>query len=56
MESDKLTAKLAIWALLLHEYDFEVVDHARITSLDTDGLSRNPIPTYESLDYYGLLI
>ena len=45
MESDKLTSKLARWALLLQEYDFEVVHQADITNLDADGLSRNPSPS-----------
>ena len=44
MESDKLTAKLARWALLLQEYDFEVVHRASITNKDADGLSHNPSP------------
>jgi hypothetical protein len=49
MESDKLTGKLAQWALLLQEYDFEVVHRAGITNLDADGLSRNPSPSNEDL-------
>ena len=42
MESDKLTGKLAMWALMFQEYDFKVVHRARLTKLDADGLSRNP--------------
>ena len=42
MESDKLTGKLARWALLLQEYDFEVVHKAGLQNLDADGLSCNP--------------
>jgi hypothetical protein len=49
MESDKLTGKLARWALLLQEYDFEVVHRAGITNLDADGLSCNPSPSDEDL-------
>jgi hypothetical protein len=49
MESDKLTGKLARWALLLQEYDFEIVHRAEIANLDADGLSRNPSPSDEDL-------
>ena len=49
MESDKLTGKLTRWALLLQDYDFEVVHHVGITNLDADGLLRNPSPSDEDL-------
>jgi hypothetical protein len=39
MESGKLTGKLARWALILQEYDFQVVHKPRVTNLDADGLS-----------------
>ncbi len=42
MESDKLTGKLAWWAFILQEYDFQVVHRPRIANLDADGLNRNP--------------
>jgi hypothetical protein len=44
MESDKLTGKLAWWALMLMEYDFKVVHRAGLVNMDVDGLSRNPVP------------
>jgi hypothetical protein len=47
MESDKLTGKLARWALILQEYDFQVVHRPGITNLDADGLSRNPCTSQE---------
>jgi len=47
MESDKLTGKLARWALILQEYDFHVVHKPRVTNLDVDGLSRNPCTSQE---------
>jgi hypothetical protein len=47
MESDKLTWKLARWALMLMEYDFKVVHKAGLVNMDADGLSRNPIPSQE---------
>jgi hypothetical protein len=38
MESDKFIGKLARWALILHEYDFQVVHRPGVTNLDADGL------------------
>jgi hypothetical protein len=49
MESNKLTGKLARWASLLQEYDFEVVHPAWITNLDANGFSRNPNPSDEDM-------
>jgi hypothetical protein len=45
MESDKLTGKLARWALMLMEYDFKVVHRAGLVNMDADGLSHNPVPS-----------
>jgi hypothetical protein len=42
MESNKLTGKLVRWALILQEYDFQVVHRPGVTNLDANGLSRNP--------------
>ena len=42
MDSDKFTGKLARWALMLQEYEFQVVHRARLVNLDANGLSRNP--------------
>jgi hypothetical protein len=47
MESDKLTGKLTWWALILQEYDFQVVHRPRVANLDADGLSRNPYTSQE---------
>jgi hypothetical protein len=47
MQSDKLTGKLARWALILQEYDFQVVHRPGVTNLDADGLSRNPCTSQE---------
>jgi hypothetical protein len=47
MESDKLIGKLAQWALILHEYDFQVVHKPGVTNLDADGLNRNPCTSQE---------
>jgi hypothetical protein len=43
MESDKLTGKLARWALMLMEYDFKVIHRAGLVNMDADGLSHNPV-------------
>ncbi len=45
--SDKLTRKFTRWALILHEYDFQVVHKPGVAKLDADGLSRNPCTNQE---------
>jgi hypothetical protein len=47
MESDKLTGKLARWALILQEYDFQVVHKLGVANLNANGLSRNPCTSQE---------
>jgi hypothetical protein len=39
MESNKLTRKLARWALIFQEYDFQVVHKPGVTNLDAERLS-----------------
>jgi hypothetical protein len=41
MESNKLMGKLASWALILQEYDFQVVHRLGVANLDANGLNRN---------------
>jgi len=47
MKSDKLTGKLARWAFILQEYDFQMVHKPGVANLDVDGLSRNPCTNQE---------
>ncbi len=47
MESDKLTGKLARWAFILQEHDFQVVHKLGVANLNADGLSRNPCTSQE---------
>ncbi|CAM6101666.1 unnamed protein product [Calypogeia fissa] len=49
MESSKLIGKLAHWALILQEYDFQVVHRARVANLDADGLIRNPCTSQQDV-------
>jgi hypothetical protein len=42
MESYLLTSKLAKWAFILHEYDFDIVHKAGRVNQHVDDLSRNP--------------
>jgi len=47
MESNKLTRKLVHWALILQEYDFDIVHKAGMVNQDTNGLNQNPNTTEE---------
>jgi hypothetical protein len=46
-EYDKLTKMLARWALILQEYDFQVVHRLGVANFDADGLSQNPCTSQE---------
>ncbi len=49
MTNDKLTGKLARWALILQEYEFKVIHRPGITHQNTDTMSRRPLTTSEDL-------
>jgi hypothetical protein len=43
MIDDKLTSKLARWALILQEYEFKVIHQPGITHQNSDTMSRRPL-------------
>ncbi len=47
MTNDKLTGKLARWALILQEYEFKVIHRPDITHQNVDTMSRRPLTTSE---------
>lgn len=47
MTNESLRGKLARWALILQEFDFDIQHRAGVTHQDADGLSRNPLSTQE---------
>jgi hypothetical protein len=47
MTNDKLTRKLARWALILQEYEFKVIHRLGITHQNADTMSRRPFITSE---------
>jgi len=47
MSNNKLTSKLARWALILQEYEFKVIHQHGITHLNADTMSRRPLTTSE---------
>jgi hypothetical protein len=47
MTNDKLTGKLARWALILQEYEFKVIHQPGITHQNADTMSRRPLTTSE---------
>jgi hypothetical protein len=47
MTNDKLTGKLAHWALILQEYEFKVIHQPSISHQNTDTMLRRPLTTSE---------
>jgi hypothetical protein len=47
MTNDKLTGKLAHWALTLQEYEFKVIHRPNITHQNADTMSQRPLTTSE---------
>jgi len=43
--NDKLTGKLAHWALILQEYEFKVIHRPGITHQNAVTMSRKPLDT-----------
>jgi hypothetical protein len=49
MTNDKITGKLARWALILQEYEFKIIHQPGITHQNADTMLRRPLTT--SKDY-----
>jgi hypothetical protein len=47
MTNDKLTGKLARWALIFQEYEFKVIHQLGITHQNADTMSQRPFITSE---------
>jgi hypothetical protein len=47
MTNNKLTGKLARWALILQEYEFKVIHRPSITHQNANTMSRRPLTTSE---------
>ncbi len=47
MTNDKLTCKLAHWALIFQEYEFKVIHQPGITHQNVDTMSWRPFTTFE---------
>jgi hypothetical protein len=47
MTNDKLTGKLARWALILQEYEFKVIHRHGITHQNVDTILQKPLITFE---------
>jgi hypothetical protein len=48
MTNDKLTGKLACWALILQEHEFEVIHRPSITHQNVDTMLQRPFTTFEN--------
>jgi len=48
MTNDKLTSKLARWALILQEYEFKVIHRPGITHQNMNTMSQRPLPTFQN--------
>ncbi len=47
MTNDKLTGKLARWALILQEYEFKVIHRPGITHQNANTMSQRPLITFK---------
>jgi hypothetical protein len=47
MTNDKLTGKLACWAFIFQEYEFNVIHRPGITHQNADTMSQRPLITSE---------
>jgi len=47
MTNNKLTGKLAHWALIFQKYEFKVIHQPGITHRNADTMSRRPLTTSE---------
>jgi hypothetical protein len=48
MTNNKLTGKLAHWALIFQEYEFKVIHRHGITHQNANTMSRKPLITFEN--------
>jgi hypothetical protein len=47
MTNDKLTGKLARWALIFQEYAFKVIHRPSITHQNANTMSQKPLTTFK---------
>jgi hypothetical protein len=53
MTNDKLTSKLARWALIFQEYEFKVIHKPGITHQNMDTMSQKPFTTSKDFSKVG---